>query len=183
VKKPNNIAQLIERIGRLVANANHENGFKPVQWETLLYLAQANVFSRNPRSLGEYLGVTKGSVSQTVSNLERRGLLRKKNDKADKRVVRLELTAAGRACVADIPLQELADSVGTLKAEQQQALKASLELVLREHLQLRDRKPFGQCRNCRYLQKPRGNFHCGLLNEPLKAQNTEQICAEFESIT
>ena len=82
------IAQLIEKEGRLVSNSCYADGFKPVQWEVLRFPNQAYVFSRNPSSLGEYLGVTKGSVSQTIATLEDRGLLRKKADKKDKRKYR-----------------------------------------------------------------------------------------------
>jgi len=181
MKQSEKIAQFVERIGRLIANAHHEDGFKPVQWEALRYLSQANVFSRNPGALGEFLGVTKGSVSQTLSTLEQRGLLRKKSDKKDKRMVRLELTAAGRTLITDNPLQALSDTVESLNNQQQQALASGLEALLGEHLNKRDRKPFGQCRYCRHLLKQQENFRCGLLNEPLKAHSTELICAEFEA--
>ena len=175
------IAQIVERIGRLVANTQHADGFKPVQWEVLRYLSEANVFSRNPSALGEYLGITKGSVSQTVSTLEQHDLLRKKSDKTDKRVVRLELTPAGRSLLAENPLQELSATAEKLPAKQQAQLATGLEALLREHLNQQDRKPFGLCRDCRHLQVSDGAVHCGLLNVPLKAEHTELICAEFSA--
>ncbi len=174
------IPQLLERLSRLMANAYHEDGFKPVQWEALHYLSRANIFSRNPGSLGEYLGVTKGSVSQTISTLEQRGLLRKKSDSADKRVVRLELTAAGRRLVSVSPLASLSDAVETLKLAQQKDLASTLEALLITHLDARERKPFGQCRDCRHLLQESSQFRCGLLDVQLNTISTEQICAEFE---
>lgn len=181
MKRSERIAQLVERIGRLITNAQHADGFKPVQWEALRYLNQANVFSRNPGSLGQYLGVTKGSVSQTLSTLEQRGLLKKKTDKKDKRVVRLELTPTGKALVAVDPLQELSESADSLSAKRQDELVAGLEEILHKHLVNRGRQLFGQCRECRHFQKNNGQYHCGLLDEPLEAQGIEMICAEFET--
>jgi len=181
MKEAEKIAQLIERLGRLVASDYHADSFKPVQWQALLYLSQANVFSRNATALGEYLGITKGSLSQTLSTLEQRGLLRKRTDKKDKRLVHLELTAAGVRTLNDNPLLELSKSIGKLNAPRRQELATSLETILSERLNQNDRRPFGQCRNCRYLKKERDQYHCGLLNEPLEAAGTNLICAEFEA--
>lgn len=179
MKKSDKIAQVIERIGRLVANAQHANGFKPVQWEALRYLSEANLFSRNPGSLGIYLGITKGSVSQTVATLEQRGLLKKKGSKTDKRAVGLELTAAGRTLLAENPLLDISVTARALSGRAQTELLSGLENLLRTHLQRQDRQSFGQCRDCRHLLKESGHFRCGLLDQPLTAASTELICAEF----
>ena len=180
MKRTERIAQLAERLGRLITNGEHADGFKPVQWETLRYLNQANVFSRNPGSLAQYLGVTKGSVSQTLSTLEQRGLVRKRTDEKDKRVVRLELTPAGRRQVAADPLRALSSSIGALDGGQQREAEAALEAILRTHLTRLGRQAFGQCRDCRHLRKNKRQYRCGLLDEPLELASTKMICAEFE---
>jgi len=74
------IAALIERIGRLLSTDAHAAGLLPVQWEVLRYLRRANRFSRTPAALTAYLGLTKGTVSQTLRALEGRGLVRKRVD-------------------------------------------------------------------------------------------------------
>lgn len=176
-----NIAQLIERMGRLVSNSYYADGFKPVQWEALRYLHQANQFSRTPGALGEYLGVTKGSISQTLSTLEDRGLLRKKTDKKDKRVVLLELTATGQATVANSPLQKLIDSIDSLDVSTQGKLAGALEKILLGQLDARNRKQFGQCRNCLHHRSDKGKYRCNLLNVSLQESSIELICVEFES--
>lgn len=141
---------------------------------------QANVFSRNPSSLGEYLGVTKGSVSQTIATLEERGLLRKKADKKDKRVVHLELTAKGRKVVVESPLQGLIGAVDTLDSTQQNEPLTYLEQVLLAQLDRQGRKPFGQCQHCRHNCKTQGKYHCALLDVALNESSIEKNCVEFE---
>lgn len=182
MKHAETITQLLERIGRLVANAEHADGFKPVQWEALRYLEQANVFSRNPGAMADYLGVTKGSVSQTVSTLEQRGLIKKSTDKHDKRVTRLALTAAGRKRLQQHPLQAMIDSAEQLTLTRQQQLTSGLKTLLSHHLDRQNRSQFGQCKACRHLRQNETGYHCSLLNEPLQAPSVELICAEYEPL-
>jgi MOSC domain-containing protein YiiM/DNA-binding MarR family transcriptional regulator len=86
---------LLSRLARIVASEGYGHGLKPVQLQALRYLANANRFSRTPRALTAWLGQTKGTVSQTIASLERRGLVVRSGDTRDRRVIRLELTGAG----------------------------------------------------------------------------------------
>ena len=61
----NHVAALIERLGRLTTTEAHAEGLLPVQWEVLRYLDRANRYSRTAVALTAYLGITKGTVSQT----------------------------------------------------------------------------------------------------------------------
>ncbi|HIP78057.1 MAG TPA: MarR family transcriptional regulator, partial [Kiloniellaceae bacterium] len=56
---------LLERLARVLQNEAHSEGLKPTQWEALRYLSRANRFSRTPSGVTAYLGMTKGTVSQT----------------------------------------------------------------------------------------------------------------------
>lgn len=174
------IAHLLERMGRLLSSSYNADGFKPVQWEALSFLSQANVFSRNPSALGKYLGVTKGSISQTLSILENRGLLSKRTDKKDKRAVRLDLTAKGRAMVVKGPLQQVVSSIDSLGTGDQQDLLNALEKVLLAQLDERGRQPFGQCKHCTHHRHNRGQYRCNLLGVALEKNAIELICVEYE---
>ena len=66
-------------------------GLPAVQWTILHYLRQANRYSNTPQALGEYLGLTKGTVSQSLKRLEARGWVKRVADARDGRV-----SAAGR---------------------------------------------------------------------------------------
>lgn len=179
------LPDLLERIGRLLRGARHRTDvLNPAQWEALRYLGKANRYSRTPTALTRYLGSTKGTVSQTVIALERKGLVRRAEDPRDRRGVRLGLTARGRANLDRDPMGELLDGID-------EELLARLERDLGQlllHLQRgRRHRPFGLCATCRFFQRDLGEdagggpHRCGLTLEPLAALESEQICAEHEA--
>ena len=53
-------------------------------------------------TIGRKVLLTSGSISTAVQRLERRGLLLRRQDPADGRVFRVELTAEGRELIADV---------------------------------------------------------------------------------
>jgi len=78
-------------------------GAEGLQWvhlRMLDYLARANRYSNTPLAVAEYLNLTKGTVSQSLILLEEKGLVRRSDDAADRRIVRLTLTEAGEKVVA-----------------------------------------------------------------------------------
>ena len=175
------IAALIERIGRLLSADAHAARLAPVQWEALRYLGRANRFSRTPAALTAYLGLTKGTVSQTLNALEARGLVVKQVDPGDRRRRRLSLSPAGRTLLERDPLTQTVAASRSLPEAQRTALARGLESILSARLDERQRRPFGQCRNCRYFARrhPGGAPHyCRLLDEPLAAEEQYLICHE-----
>lgn len=178
---PEHIAALIERIGRLLSTDAHAAGLAPVQWEALRYVGRANRFSRTPAALTAYLGLTKGTVSQTINALESRGLVVKRVDPGDRRSRRLSLSPAGRTLLGRDPLAQTVDATRSLSGPQRAGLAQGLESILSSRLDARQRKPFGQCRDCRYfaLRHPGGAPHyCRLLDEPLAVEEKDLICHE-----
>jgi DNA-binding MarR family transcriptional regulator len=93
------LLELVERLGNLMRTELRKSGsdesLQPVQLQALIYLSKANRYSNTPQALAEYLGLTKGTVSQTLLLLDRRGLIERFEDEIDRRVVRLRLSAAG----------------------------------------------------------------------------------------
>jgi DNA-binding MarR family transcriptional regulator len=182
---PSRLPDLLERIGRLLRGARHRTDqLNPAQWEALRYLGRANRYSRTPTALTRYLGSTKGTVSQTVIALERKGLVRRGDDPRDRRGVRLGLTSRGRANLQRDPMAHLLEGVNP-------ALFGRLESDLAEllvHLQRGNQhRPFGLCGTCRFFQRDVGEMggggphRCGLTLEPLAQSESEQICAEHET--
>ena len=178
---PEHIATLIERIGRLLSSDAHAGGLRPVQWEALRYLGCANRFSRTPAALTAFLGLTKGTVSQTLNALEAKGLVAKHVDPKDRRSKRLSLSPSGRTLLALDPLAETAAAARRLPEPQRAALARGIESILSSRLDACHRKPFGQCRDCRHFacRHPGGAPHyCRLLDEPLAAGEQDLICHE-----
>lgn len=171
----------LERLARVLQNETHAAGLKPVQWEALRYLARANHFSRNPSSVTAFLGITKGTVSQTLIALERKGLILKTADSADRRNVRLDLTAEGNNLLEDDPVNTALDAAEKFSDRERDNVTKSLQKILRGALRQRDQKAFGQCKGCKFFREndPAGSpHHCSLLNEPLSQPDSDKICAE-----
>lgn len=163
---------LLERISSLLRSELRKSsaaGLEPVHFAALGYLARANRFSANPLAVAEYLGLTKGNVSQRLMVLERKGLLRKTAGKEDRRTVRLQLTPRGRAVLGRVAPPP-ADA----------ALERALDRLLRRILAANGGRTFGQCHTCRFHQTRNGAPYCGLLQLPLTRAEADQICREHE---
>jgi DNA-binding MarR family transcriptional regulator len=178
------LPDLLERIGRLLRGARHRTELlNPAQWEALRYLAKANRYSRTPTALTRYLGATKGTVSQTVIALERKGLVRRSDDPSDRRGVRLGLTGRGRVSLQQDPILEILEGVDPVLLSR---LETDLTDLLAHMQRAHQRRPFGYCGTCRFFQRDAdgaadgGPHRCGLTLEPLTTAESEQICAEHE---
>tara|TARA_R110000772_G_scaffold87094_12_gene181851 strand:+ start:199 stop:813 length:615 start_codon:yes stop_codon:yes gene_type:complete len=179
-----NTLVLLERIGRLLQNDGHADGLKPTQWEALRYVGRANRFSRSPSALTAYLGVTKGTVSQTVMSLEKKGLIEKSGVSGDKRAVQIELTRAGKKALADDPLAHLAPVIASMSNAESARLAEGLQSLLSKLIAERGGRAFGVCKSCRYFRRNAagGRPHlCGLLDEPLTDDDSNEICVEQEA--
>ena len=176
--------ELIERLARIVSGAGHSNAMKPAQWDALRYVSRANRFSRTPGALTAYLGVTKGTVSQTLMSLERAGLVSKTVDAADRRSVKLELTDAGRDRLRRDEIARVQAMVDAMPELDRLRLDDALRQLLKTRLELEGGRAFGLCRTCRYFAADaRGpaKHHCRLLDEPLADAEADESCYEQEA--
>lgn len=175
------IAELVERLGRLVRAQDYAHGLNPAQWETLRYLARCNRFSNTASALALYLGTTKGTVSQTLNALERKGLIRRTADPASRRIVRLSLTVTGQARLRDDPLGDLRRAAARLADEDRDSVAAGLSAILVELLRAREGRPFGPCATCRHFQRNVGGagaHRCRLVGEPLSEADSQALCVD-----
>ncbi len=182
-KDEEQVALLVNRLGRAVQCLQYAYGLNPAQWEALRYLSQANLHSRRPSALAAFLGTTKGTASQTLKALEAKGYIRRTRLGSDRRGVRLTLTEAGQAVLEDDPLQQI-DVAWQGVSDETEGLGAALRVLVRE-LQLGcGLKEFGVCEECRHLRDDDGAaaaaHRCGLTGEPLPALEVGKICVDFE---
>lgn len=179
------LPDLLTRAARLIAGDGHQGGLKPVQWQALRYLESANRFSRTPGALAAWLGQTKGTVSQTLIALERKGLVTRCQDPRDRRLSRLALTDQGRTRLAAAPESIAAAMLGGLGPDDRETLELVLARMLTGHLAARGHRPFGLCRDCRHFRARGGGegglHHCSLLDVPLSDQDSGAICVEQEA--
>ncbi|MEE1865943.1 MULTISPECIES: MarR family winged helix-turn-helix transcriptional regulator [Pseudomonas] len=153
---------------------------QPIQLSALLYLARCNRYSNTPLAVTEYLGLTKGTVSQSLKALEGKGLIVKTQDAADKRSVHLSLTAPARGLLAAVMppdfLLAATERMGA-RADDLQALLADLLRNIQQHENV---PGFGLCKTCRFHRKTTSGGFCELTQEPLASAERELICREHQ---
>lgn len=156
------------------------HGLQPVHAQALQFISRANRYSDTPQGLAEYLGLTKGTVSQSLLLLERRGLIERRGDEIDRRLVRLSLTEAGTDLLRQ--LQILAPLQGASRTANPRAAKAAhtqLQELLARAQQRAGMRSFGVCNTCVHCRQegPR-KYRCGLTEERLLVRETRLICRE-----
>ncbi|MCX7348872.1 MAG: MarR family transcriptional regulator [Alphaproteobacteria bacterium] len=177
------VAWPLERLARVMRAREHEGGLNPAQREALRYLARANRFSNTPGALTRYLGATKGTISQTVMALERKGLIAKAARDARKSV-RLTLTDKGRETLARDPWIELETAVEELGGKTRRRMQRGLEELLEREVTLGGLQSFGMCSSCRFFRErgregdAKGPHLCMLFEDALTDEDRGRICIE-----
>ncbi len=176
------IAELLAQVGRLAQGEGLVHGLTPAQWTALRYFARANRFSRTVSAFAEFHATTRGTASQTVKTLVRRGFLQRTRSQRDGRSARLDVTESGREMLVDDPLEVVAQAAGGLRPSGRLELLALLRCIAEQVAGARGKPAFGICASCRHLRGdasaiPDGAaLQCGLVDEPLRPAETAQLC-------
>ncbi len=182
----NQIYDYVERIGEVLRvdarQAGAEAGLQPVQLEVLHYLSLCNQYSDTPMAVTEYLGQTRGTVSQTLKVLEKKGLVGKRVDQRDKRVTHLKLTEQGRNIVdLCIPTPKFISACELIGEKDEKQMISALKTLLNNLLAANQMKTFGICKSCRYNESRKdGSYFCNLVQVTLSSEDVELICREHE---
>lgn len=182
----NDLHGFIERIANLLRNEARQSGavygLQPVQIEALSYLNKCNRYSNTPQAVTDYLGLTKGTVSQTLKILESNGFIAKNADLKDKRVIHLQLTKSGKNIVEKlIPSPLFTETHDQMDKTTQSQLKKNLKTFLGAMQQSNKMKSFGVCHSCRYhRENQKGKYFCELTQERLLKKEVQLICREHE---
>ena len=176
------LAQLreqLERLSRLIRQQGFHEGLNPAQWEALRYVSRANRFSNSPGALAQYLGSTKGTVSQTILSLEKKGLLAKVASASDARVVLLTLTDKAHELLAKDPLVGLGQEIANLGGKTTKRFAKAIDEILIGEIRRQKQNEFGGCRSCRHWRDRSGedvSSHCMLLNHKLDKDDLPKLC-------
>ncbi|MFN6952067.1 MAG: MarR family winged helix-turn-helix transcriptional regulator [Albidovulum sp.] len=179
------IAALLDRLTRLHGAQGRMAGLPDAQVSALGYLARANRFSRMPSAVAEYLATTRGTASQTLLALARKGLVEDAPAPGDRRSRIYSLTPAGRVVArAETPTGTgdgpAAPRDGDDRCEAEgPRIRDGLRLALAAMLRRTGGRTFGLCRTCRHHRSGEGDGgYCALLGVPLAPEEADQICAD-----
>jgi DNA-binding MarR family transcriptional regulator len=177
------VFDLIERMAALIRSEERkrctELGLQLVHLQVLDYLSRCNRYSDTPAALTNYLGMTRGTVSQTLLLLEKKGYVKKTSDVADRRVVHISLLPEGENILKEARQSELFKQAALIFKENNFEnheiifIKALMALQKANHSQ-----SFGLCKTCQYFIKTETGFQCGLTRQALSHSDSEKICQE-----
>jgi DNA-binding MarR family transcriptional regulator len=173
----------IERMVALIRSEERrkctELGLQPIHLQVLDYVSRCNRYSDTPAALANYLGMTRGTVSQTVLLLERNGFIEKITDTQDKRIVHLKLSAEGEAILEKARPANLFENANEIFSQnkfinhEDSFLNALLALQ-----KANQSHSFGLCKTCQYFTETNEIFTCGLTKQPLSELDRQKICQE-----
>lgn len=180
------ISELLDRVGRVTRGLQFVDGLSPAQWEALRFLARANRYSRGPSALAEFLGTTKGTISQTLIALENKGYLRRLRGEQDKRSVILELTPAGETLLDRDPLRVVDEVVARIPDSERATITDGLSRLLNDVQGRLNSNGFGICEACSLFaaagapDERDGPHRCGLTGEPVDPSEAQRICVNYQ---
>ncbi len=175
--------EIIEEITTLIRAKEREvcTSHK-IQWshlQILEYLTVCNRFSCTATAIVHFLGMTRGTVSQSLILMEKNGYLTKLPDSKDKRIHHLKLLEKGNHFVQQNQdssfSKHLSDIVQTLSS------LSPTELFLPELISLQKtvKSPtFGTCNSCIHFNYKTSGFYCNFLHEKLSQEDSYKICQE-----
>ena len=169
------IAALIERVGRL-ARAREAVTLPPAQWEALRFIARANSFSRQPSAVAAWLATTRGTASQTLMALERKGLIRKARHPSDGRITCLEATLAGQMLLEEDPMHKLVEAIARLPPLHAAALSQSLAHIAGDLAPDGAKPVFAGCAGCRHLETGSTARRCRNFAADLSGEEAALAC-------
>jgi MarR family transcriptional regulator, negative regulator of the multidrug operon emrRAB len=177
------IFDLIERMAALIRSEERkrcaEFGLQLVHLQALDYLARCNKYSDTPAALTNFLGMTRGTVSQTLLLLEKKGFVKKTSDSKDRRVVHLSLLPEGKAILLKVkPSEMFAQAASIITDSETQHYDETLVTLLTALQKSNNSYSFGLCKTCKFFTTLPNSLMCGLTKEPLSETDSEKICQE-----
>jgi MarR family transcriptional regulator, negative regulator of the multidrug operon emrRAB len=174
----NAVGQWLERLSavhrNLMRRFANEEGLQLVHVEIMQYLSVCNRYSDTTQAISDYLGQTKGSISQSLGLLEESGFVQRAQDKKDKRVFHLSLLAKGQSVTNRM--------LRSIHLEGADDLEPRLKTLLTSIQKKNGFVGFGICKSCKHNQNPSKNiFVCGLTKETLTHSDLNKICKEHEA--
>ena len=186
-KNPLVLLELVERLGNLMRTemrkAGSEESLQPVHLHALIYLSKANRYSNTPQALADYLGLTKGTVSQTLLLLDRRGLIERFEDDIDRRVVRLRLSSAGEQLLAESqPALAWQNATRNISPNRIRNATSALRQALVTLQVDNEAAVFGVCSTCSWCQKlSQRIYRCGQMGDRLSGPETRKLCRVYRA--
>ncbi|HEY9567269.1 MAG TPA: MarR family transcriptional regulator [Thalassobaculum sp.] len=108
----------------------YRSALKPAQWSALRYFGRAAARQRTLTDFARFHATTLGTASQTLSTLQRKGLIARSASPTDRRRADVQLTRKGRALLKQDPLDIVRGHLQQLPAPQRLAFAVMMKDLL-----------------------------------------------------
>lgn len=173
------IAELLVHVGRAAQSEDARSGLTAAQWTCLRFFARANGSTRTPSGFASFQATTRGTASQIVKSLERKGLVVGTRSDRDRRSVSFDLTDRGHAMLASDPLRDLIDLIDGLARAERQSFLATLSGLAATLAMRRDVPAFGTCQDCSHFAGSGDRGYCACMAEELAAVDITKLCVSY----
>ena len=183
-----NIFDVIECIAALIRSEERkrctELKLQLVHFQVLEYLSLCNKYSDTPAAIANYLGMTRGTVSQSLIILEKRAYIKKNQDTLDKRVFHIQLLQKGRNILKKAKPTELFNKASAILAANSSIVAGEdIFIEARRALQkANNSNSFGVCKTCKNFSRKSHSFFCELTQEKLSKNDSEKICQKHDPV-
>ncbi|WP_343565411.1 MarR family winged helix-turn-helix transcriptional regulator [Kiloniella sp. b19] len=165
---------LLNRLDRVASSNEWDDDLNPTQVTILQYLARANRLSRSPSVIADYMGTTRGTISQSLKSLAGKGLVSKVSLSTDQRTTSFELTEKGSRAAGEY--QGFQAALSAIPQERKEEFLTTLREIAGHVFRENKTKLFGICKDCTYLEIRNQKHYCSLMNWDLLPESTEKIC-------
>ncbi|RDC67741.1 MarR family transcriptional regulator [Rhodovulum sp. 12E13] len=176
---PDRIAELLVHLGRAVQSEDTRSELTAAQWTCLRFFARANDSTRTPSAFASFQATTRGTASQIIKSLERRGLVSRTRSERDRRSVRFDLTEKGRAMLDNDPLRVLVGLIDGLDHAESARFLTTLSGLASALAEKRDVPSFGTCRDCSHFGTTGDAAYCACMAAELATDETTKLCASY----
>jgi DNA-binding MarR family transcriptional regulator len=178
-RTPDRIAELLVHVGRAARSEDSRSELTAAQWTCLRFFARANTSTRTPSAFASFQATTRGTASQIIKSLERRGLVTRRRSNRDRRSICFDLSDQGRAMLARDPLGDLMGVIDGLDAAESEQFLTTLSRLTSALAMRRESPSFGTCRDCSHFGTFGRTAYCACMAAELAAEDTRKLCASY----
>jgi DNA-binding MarR family transcriptional regulator len=176
---PDRIADLLVHVSRAAQSEDARSGLTAAQWTCLRFFARANGTTRTPSAFASFQATTRGTASQIIKSLERRGLVVRTRSDRDRRSVSFDLTGEGRRMMAQDPLHDLVRLIDGLGETEGGRFLTTLSRLSSALAERRAVPAFGTCSDCNHFGTSGSAAHCACMAADLAADEIHKLCVSY----
>lgn len=176
---PDRIAELLVHVGRAARSEDARSELTAAQWTCLRFFARANGSTRTPSRFATFQATTRGTASQIIKSLERKGLVARTRSERDRRSVCFDLTEQGHRMLAQDPLRDMIGVIDGLAPGERERFLETLARLAFGLAMRRDVPAFGTCQDCTHFGTSGGSAYCACMVAELAAEETTKLCASY----